>query len=218
MPPADQRAPVASSLDAVIRDLCRVLRRMQLLGDRVASDLKIDVQINEEMTRQAVHHLIRHAERADPGSSSVTDNLTAISALWAEEASGAPQIEDRLPQQPPELVRGIVARMAAEVVDNVRRHAQATNLKISLDQRSDGIFVQIVDDGVGFDVAARSALGSEQVGLVLLQEHAVAAGGFCKVFSERGHGTTVVYWIPFSEGWRSPDPRPGRPSTQGRSR
>ncbi len=65
-------------------------------------------------------------------------------------------------------------------------------------ERSDGgTQVSIRDDGRGFD-----ALDPEQpghFGLAAMRERAELAGGWWRIQSEPGIGTTVQFWLPQSD-------------------
>jgi signal transduction histidine kinase len=59
--------------------------------------------------------------------------------------------------------------------------------------------LDVVDDGVGFDVAAADARAEAgHVGLRGLTDLAVAAGGRLDVSSEPGHGTRLHLEVPQS--------------------
>ena len=88
---------------------------------------------------------------------------------------------------------------------NVRKHARATTVRVELADLSHGCLVRIADDGAGYDPAdVESSPG--HLGLVLMRERPQMAGGWCRIESAPGAGTTVEFWVP---GDREPD----RPET-----
>ena len=87
----------------------------------------------------------------------------------------------------------VIYRIAREAFLNVERHAQARRVDASLWSRDDRIVLSIRDDGVGFDVAARSG-GS---GLTSMRELAQSAGGTVQVISGRSAGTEVRAVLPY---------------------
>lgn len=101
--------------------------------------------------------------------------------------------EDRDPL--PEM-RATIYRIAQEALSNVRKHAAAKVVQVSLRSRLDGILLRIVDDGVGFEKAMVVAAADGHLGITTMRERATLAGGVCRVRSAPGHGTTVEVWFP----------------------
>ena len=62
----------------------------------------------------------------------------------------------------------------------------------------DGCLGAIVDDGVGYDPADVEGRPGH-LGLALIRERAELAGGWCRIESSPGAGTTVEFWVPFAE-------------------
>lgn len=80
-----------------------------------------------------------------------------------------------------------VFRIVQESLTNIVRHAQATHVKISLEQKEDHYFLEVRDNGVGFDPARRK---ETSFGLVSIRERALMLGG--KVDISSVPGRTVV--------------------------
>jgi signal transduction histidine kinase len=81
-------------------------------------------------------------------------------------------------------------RMAEEALRNVERHAQASQVVITLTPRGDTqLELRIRDDGVGFDVGAAHP---GHYGLVGLREQAQLIGADLVIDSAAGRGTTVT--------------------------
>ncbi len=87
-----------------------------------------------------------------------------------------------------------------EAVGNVRKHAQAQNVWISLGKRGDDLWVEIRDDGQGFDVKAVGARYDESgsLGMLNMQERADVLGGRLTVRSRPGQGTTITLSAPLA--------------------
>jgi len=86
-------------------------------------------------------------------------------------------------------------RIAQEALSNVRRHADASRVEISLSQDGDRVVMRITDDGRGFDPSPASA-SATSFGLVGLSERAALLGGRLRVESSRGEGTIVEVELP----------------------
>jgi signal transduction histidine kinase len=89
----------------------------------------------------------------------------------------------------------LVYRTAQEALVNVRKHARASTVRVTLADLDGGYLVRISDDGVGYnpaDVENRPG----HLGLLLMQERPQIAGGWCGIESAPGAGTTVIFWVP----------------------
>jgi signal transduction histidine kinase len=105
-------------------------------------------------------------------------------------------LDDRLGAEPPAESRTILYRIAQEALANVRKHARAAHVWVSLWPEGGGVRVRIRDDGIGFDQLARPNGGPGHVGLPSMRERASVAGGWLRIDSAPGAGATVEYWIP----------------------
>ncbi|GGD24757.1 two-component sensor histidine kinase [Nocardioides daphniae] len=95
----------------------------------------------------------------------------------------------------PTPVETALLRIAQSAVANVVQHARAARVDVTLSRLDDEVILDVVDDGVGFDLAAlsRSSRTDQQsFGLVAMQDRAVALGGRLVVESGRGQGTSVA--------------------------
>ncbi|MCL4262777.1 MAG: sensor histidine kinase [Anaerolineae bacterium] len=88
-------------------------------------------------------------------------------------------------------------RAAQESLSNIRKHAQATAVQITLSYMGDMVILDVQDNGVGLNGATPSSL-SGGYGLQAMRERAAQLGGAVEIESEPGEGTTVVVSIPIS--------------------
>lgn len=105
--------------------------------------------------------------------------------------------ENELAREPAAAVGMIAFRIAQEALMNIRKHAGARNVKVSVDQTQDGLAVRIADDGRGFD---EGETHPGHLGLVSMRERAEMAGGWCTIASELTRGTTVEFLLPLVDG------------------
>jgi signal transduction histidine kinase len=87
-----------------------------------------------------------------------------------------------------------------EAVGNVRKHANAQNLWISVAEDNGNLMVKVRDDGKGFDADALSAEYDQRgsLGMLNMRERAEDLGGRLSLHSELGKGTTVVLTAPLN--------------------
>jgi signal transduction histidine kinase len=112
----------------------------------------------------------------------------------AEARGVAFDLEDRLSIDPGPEAGSVLFRNAHEAVTNALKHADANEIRVVLGSRWNGFFARIVDDGRGFSLDDRQR--ASHIGLVSMQERAKLAGGWSKITSLPGAGTTVETWIP----------------------
>ncbi len=104
------------------------------------------------------------------------------------------EVVDELERLPQDDVRVAFYRIAQEVVGNVRKHANAAHVEVKLSSMDGGVLLSVADDGTGFDPREKPAPG--HLGLSTVMERAELAGGWCRVQSRPGEGTTVRCWMP----------------------
>ena len=94
----------------------------------------------------------------------------------------------------PAEVRDAIVRIVREAATNAIRHGRANALRIAL-SRGEGIRLEVVDDGVGFDPDGVAGAAGH-FGLVSMAERARAVGGDMKVVSRPGAGTRIEVAVP----------------------
>ncbi|KIQ34670.1 histidine kinase [Variovorax paradoxus] len=86
-------------------------------------------------------------------------------------------------------------RVTQEALTNVRKHAEAHRVHISLGFTDDAVRLEVSDDGVGFDVEAMQLDPRHGIGLRNMRERIEAIGGRLAMRSGRGH-TSIVAEVP----------------------
>lgn len=88
-----------------------------------------------------------------------------------------------------------VYRIVQEAVNNARKHAAASLVRIKIEFQTGELRVSIRDNGKGFDVAQiRSSYSTrESLGLISMMERAELLGGLLEVQSASGKGTLVNF-------------------------
>lgn len=104
-------------------------------------------------------------------------------------------VEDDLDAQPSTQTRLIIYRTAQEALTNARKHANADNVRVTLQQRGGGVSMEIEDDGDGFE-PQKAIAAPGHLGLAAMRERAEMAGGSCTLRSLPGAGTSLEMWLP----------------------
>jgi signal transduction histidine kinase len=108
------------------------------------------------------------------------------------------ELEDRLSGEPGDEPRAVLFRIAQEALTNVRKHADATVVRVALHAVDGGVLLVIRDDGRGIPGASGAAADpvAGHLGLRTMRERAELAGGRFSVSSREGSGTSVEAWVP----------------------
>jgi signal transduction histidine kinase len=105
-------------------------------------------------------------------------------------------VDDMLETEPSTQTRLILYRTAQEALANARKHAQAELVRLRLEERDGGVWMEIEDDGVGFRPQEAVVAAPGHLGLAAMRERAEMAGGWCSLRSLPGAGTTLQVWLP----------------------
>jgi signal transduction histidine kinase len=94
--------------------------------------------------------------------------------------------------------RGQALRIVKEALINVRKHADAENVAVTIVPGERGVEVTVSDDGAGFDPSSTAPRPGHR-GLATIRDRAEVSGGWARVESDSG-GTTIRFWMPYAEG------------------
>lgn len=158
------------------------------------------------MTNQAIRAVMRMCSELRPA---VLDRLglrAAIEWLAESRASRSPlrarTMLDFKDERIGPKASTALFRIAQEAMMNVERHARATEVVVSLTERSGAIELIVADDGIGITEARASA--PDSYGILGIKERARAFGGSASVEGEEGAGTSLVVSLPLSAEGRLP--------------
>jgi len=98
-------------------------------------------------------------------------------------------VPDVLPALHADLALGIY-RIAQEAVLNAVRHADTHMVRVTLTTDADRIRLVVADDGRGFD---SRAIASRSIGMLGMEQRAIAVGGTFEIDSAPGRGTRVGF-------------------------
>lgn len=117
-------------------------------------------------------------------------------------------VDATLPQLPTEVEVGLL-RSAQSALANVRLHASASRVVLSLIDAGDSVRMDIIDDGVGFSAAEweRAPEGrSSSYGLRFMRDRLRELGGGLDVESTPGEGTAISAHLPIHTDPPQPAP------------
>ena len=117
-------------------------------------------------------------------------------------------IESEFPEEELNIdkkVSGTIFSIVQEAVNNAKRHARGTIIKITVSTKADQLFVHIKDNGDGFDVAKTEEgyVKRRSLGLLNMKERAELIEGILAINSRTEgpmHGTTITLSVPLKPG------------------
>ncbi len=190
-----ERRRIARELhDEIGQSLTAVLLELKRTVDRAPTELREDLRGVQEMVRSSLDEVRQVARRLRPGVLEDLGLTSAINALASEfsHAAGADvvrRLDDRLPPlgRDAELV---IYRIAQESLTNVARHADASEVELSLTAERDAVVLRVVDDGRGFDGVREGA------GIRGMRERTLLVGAELSISARAGGGTEVRLVVP----------------------
>jgi PAS domain S-box-containing protein len=93
----------------------------------------------------------------------------------------------------------ILFRIAQEALTNAITHGHATRMDVDLSASKEEVRLTVRNNGKAFDPSEHRARATSHMGLRVMHEMAVSAGGVCTVDSGRGKGTTVRVRLPIAD-------------------
>jgi len=106
-------------------------------------------------------------------------------------------LENHLKSDPSVIVGTTLYRIVREALTNAYKHAPGATVTVTLHGGGgDGFTARVSDDGPGFTPQANGRSPQGHVGLSAMRERAEALGGWARLDSAMGQGTTVEVWLP----------------------
>lgn len=92
----------------------------------------------------------------------------------------------------------VLFRIAQEALNNVKKHAEATQVMINVEFTDSAVTMVVQDNGKGFTIAtpAEDLAASGHLGLIGMHERARLLGGTLIIESHPGRGTKLVVTVP----------------------
>ncbi|MDD2743405.1 MAG: type IV pili methyl-accepting chemotaxis transducer N-terminal domain-containing protein [Rhodocyclaceae bacterium] len=202
---SEERNLLAQELhDSIAQGLAFLNIQVQLLQDslrkgrsdeamQTAGQLREGVQESYDDVRELLVHFRTRVHQSDLDTAirsalAKFEGQTSINTEFKRVGEGAPL-------QPTDEIQ--VMHIVQESLSNVRKHAQASLVTVTVYRGMGQLVVEVVDNGQGFDTANDPRVLSERhVGLKIMRERAHRVGGECLISSAPGEGTKVVLNLP----------------------
>jgi signal transduction histidine kinase len=167
-----------AGLDEPLGALARTIDQIVELVRRIASDLRPAILDDLGVTAALEQQLRRVRESTGMKTTLVVDEEPALDMLTSVT----------------------LYRIAQEALANIVRHAEATEVEISLTIRDGAAVLEIGDNGRG--VAPEQVADSRSLGLVGMRERASLLGGSVTIHGRPGEGTRITAILPLARDER----------------
>jgi signal transduction histidine kinase len=180
-------------------DVVSLARRMSdATATRDWRQLKERAQSIAELINNAILTVRRISTELRPGLLDAV-GLTAAIEWQAKEFENRTGIKCRLGLPDADVIldqnRSVaVFRIFQEILTNVTRHAQASEVNIILEAREADLFLEARDNGRG--IRASEFSNPKSLGLLGMRERTLLLGGEFNIRGVQGKGTTVTVRIP----------------------
>jgi len=202
---SEERNLLAQELhDSIAQGLAFLNIQVQLLQDslrkgrtdeamQTAGQLREGVQESYDDVRELLVHFRTRVHQSDLDTAirstlAKFEGQTSIHTNFERLGEGAPL-------QPTDEIQ--VMHIVQESLSNIRKHAHADVVDVTVRRGMGQLTVEVCDNGQGFDVLNEPrVLSDRHVGLKIMRERAHRVGGECLVTSTIGQGTRVVLNLP----------------------
>jgi PAS domain S-box-containing protein len=200
----EERLHIANYMETIqnLALLCRQLDKIDSTGGNLPLSTVEELKKARKIAENVVIELRDFAKALRPSTLDDLGMVTSIRRLLVDFTERA-KINGQLKVNGNErrLSRDAevsLFRIAQEALWNIERHAKAANVNIVINFGRERIYLEVTDDGQGFNV--QNVFGGSpangHLGLVGMQERAELSGGKLEISSTPGKGTTVVVSIP----------------------
>ena len=201
----EERNLLAQELhDSIAQGLAFLNIQVQLLQDslrhgradeamQTAGQLREGVQESYDDVRELLVHFRTRVLQSDLDTA--IESALEKFGVQTGVATEFEQIGGGIPLEPSDETQ--IMHIVQESLSNIRKHAQAQHVKITVRRNYGKIGIDVQDDGVGFDpVNEPKVLSERHVGLKIMRERAHRVGGECQITSRIGEGTRVTLSLP----------------------
>jgi signal transduction histidine kinase len=192
----EERARVAREIhDTIAQSLTGLVmtaQRSRSIAERAPESLGPTLALMENLAAEALAEARTLVASYTPVS--VSGGLPATLAVLADRFSAETGVAVSVSGEAPDVDREaevVLLRCAQEALANVRKHAHARQVRVSIDATDDGAGLTVTDDGVGVGTQAGNGYG-----LAGMAERVRLVGGTVEVGPGVSGGTTVRVALP----------------------
>jgi signal transduction histidine kinase len=200
----NERRHIARELhDEIGQALTAVKVNLQTIG-RMSADSSLSPYMRESIAiiDRTIHQIRNLSLDLRP---SLLDDLGVVSALrwYVDRQAQRGSFEAAFTAHPPDMrfsstLETTCFRVVQEALTNVVRHAKANRVSVNIEKNSAFLEIQVVDNGVGFDLDAiqDQQPDKDSLGLLGMKERVELVGGTLEIRSTPHAGTEIRACLP----------------------
>ncbi len=203
----EERRRISRDLhDGIAQNLSGMIFNLDSLKRQIASDIRAQNQIKEleqlaTGTIADLRKLIYDLRPATLDSLGLVPTIEKYIEQFKEENRIEVNFKTSLTERLPTITETSLFRLIQEALNNVKKHAQATQVSIGLEKHDQALRISIEDDGKGFDLEEIKArqLKDKGFGLIGMKERVESLGGDLKIVTHPGGGTKIIATVPLRQ-------------------
>ncbi|MCC6803969.1 MAG: GAF domain-containing sensor histidine kinase [Anaerolineae bacterium] len=202
---------------AVMEERSRIAREMHDSLAQILGYLSLETQTLEALTRQhdeaaVLIELAQARETIRSAQADVRENILSLRTTLSGDAGFVTALTQYVEEfgiqtgiqtcvQPAEevaltpLAEAQAVRIVQEALTNVRKHAKAAHVRVTMKADTSWLTISVIDDGVGMPERPPT---DHHFGLQTMHERAEGIGGALRFKSSPGMGTTVELRLPLA--------------------
>jgi signal transduction histidine kinase len=201
----EERTRLAREIhDTLAQGFIGISSQLEAVSNAMTEDLGRAQRNNLDLACKMVRHSITEARRSvfelrasELAGRDLSTALRSATEAWTAGSGVALDLNvsgtsRRLPDQ----IEQQLLRIAQEAITNVLKHGAAKEIRVGLKIDTDKVFLQIADDGQGFDQQNVFSSASGHFGLIGMRERAEHLDGELRLTSRLGGGTQIEVMVP----------------------
>ena len=199
----DERQRMASEIhDTLAQGLTGIITQLEAAEHGTAGEQRRRIDTAARLARESLSEARRSVQALAPEpleGALLPDALADVAQRWSTLHGVAASVTTTgAPRTMCAEVEGTLLRTAQEALANVAKHAHATRVGLTLSYMGDVVSLDVRDDGVGFDPAARNGHRHPDggFGLTAMRQRVQGLSGTLEIESEPGAGTAVSATVP----------------------
>jgi two-component system, NarL family, sensor kinase len=183
---------LAQALTAITLQLEGAVRALETSPKRAKQRVVRALEVSRESLEEARTSVL-NLRAAPTAGRPLPEALAALGRALTADTGIRVRVQTDGARGVPPTIESELFRIAQEALTNVRRHARATEVVVTLRTKRRSASLSIRDDGRGF---SRRAAPDRRLGLIGMRERAQGLGGRLRVRSAPGRGTAVTVSVP----------------------
>lgn len=205
-----ERQRIARDLhDSIVQSLTNMVHKIELCSKLMDVDIvrcKLELQAMSKNIRDIINDMRRVIYDLRPMSmDDIGLNVTLERELSKIHQLGMIKINYKIKGEEKKIAPVIsltMLRIVQEACNNILKHSNAKNVNVLIEYQPEQLILEIIDDGVGFQLESVQNLKREDssgFGLSMMKERVYLLSGKLKIESEPNKGTKILVKVPINK-------------------